>query len=134
MLGLLLELVVFVGDDMQRRLARDDLTAARAGVLWALRARGPVTQRELATALAVTPRNVTGLVDGLAAAGHVTREPHPTDRRATLVTLTPAGTRLVERLEDEQREFAGLLFDDMPAERLDALGGGLAEILERMRG
>ena len=40
-------------------------------------------------------RNVTGLVDALEGAGFVTRSPHPTDRRATVVSLTPQGTNLV---------------------------------------
>ncbi len=41
-----------------------------------------MTQRALADALQVTPRNVTGLVDALADSGFVERAPHPTDRRA----------------------------------------------------
>ena len=41
--------------------------------------------------LDVTPRNVTGLLDALEASGHAARTAHPTDRRASLVTLTNAG-------------------------------------------
>ena len=63
------------------------LTPSRTHLLWELGHRGPVPQRVLAEALKVTPRAVTGLVDALAADGLVTREPHPTDRRAALVTL-----------------------------------------------
>ncbi|MEN3610618.1 MarR family transcriptional regulator [Plantactinospora sp. ZYX-F-223] len=43
---------------------------------------------ELSQALKCTPRNVTGLVDALEAAGFVARSAHPTDRRATVVSLT----------------------------------------------
>jgi DNA-binding MarR family transcriptional regulator len=128
-----LELVVLLGDDMARSLARDGLTVSRAHLVWELRRRGPVTQRELAGALAVTARTVTGLVDGLAATGFVTREPHPTDRRATLVSLTAHGIRTAETLERGQRELAGLLFAGMPAARFDHLVAGLDEILERLR-
>ena len=45
----------------------------------------------LSTWPTVTPRNVTKLVDGLEAEGLVVREPHPHDRRATLIRITPAG-------------------------------------------
>jgi DNA-binding MarR family transcriptional regulator len=41
------------------------------------------------------PRNVTSLVDALESAGFVARSPHPTDRRATVVSLTRQGTILV---------------------------------------
>jgi DNA-binding MarR family transcriptional regulator len=37
---------------------------------------------------------VTWIVDRLEARGLVQRKPHPTDRRARLVVLTPAGARL----------------------------------------
>src|SRR5213592_1869533 len=87
----ILELVVLVNHDMTRSLAQDGLTGSRVRVLWELRQREPPTQRELADALGVTARTITGLIDGLVATGFVTREPHPTDRRATLVKLTGHG-------------------------------------------
>ena len=66
----------------------------------------------------MTPRNVTGLVDGLVASGHVTREPHPTDRRATLVTLTELGRRTVRDLRDSHEDLAGQLFGAVPSGQL----------------
>jgi DNA-binding MarR family transcriptional regulator len=72
-----LELTVLLGRDMTSSLARMGLTEARAHLLWELRARGPCTQRALASALRVTPRAVTALVDGLVETGFVTREPAP---------------------------------------------------------
>jgi DNA-binding MarR family transcriptional regulator len=47
--------------------------------------------------LNVTPRNVTGLVDGLEAAGLVERVPDPADRRATIVRMTPEGESVAQR-------------------------------------
>ena len=49
----------------------------------------------LADALAVAPRSVTSKVDVAEADGLVRRLPDPTDRRATLVELTPAGHDLL---------------------------------------
>ena len=71
-----LELVYLLDEDMTRALARDGLTKSRAPLVWHLHRRGPSTQKALADALGTTPRNVTGLVDGLAATGFVTRGPH----------------------------------------------------------
>lgn len=63
---------------------------ARGRVLWALQASGPVVMRALSKQLGISPRTVTGLIDALEADGWVTRSPHPEDRRATIVSITPA--------------------------------------------
>src|SRR5262245_19274072 len=64
------------------------LTPAWAEVIWLLHNGGPRTQRELSQVLKCTPRNVTGRVEALQTAGFVARSAHPTDRRATIVSLT----------------------------------------------
>lgn len=132
-LSRMLELVVLVNDDMTRSLARDGLTVSRAHVIWELRRRGSMTQAALADALSVSARNVTGLVDGLAATGFVTRAPHPTDRRATLVSLTDHGAATAEALERGQQEFAHFLFSTMADEQFDNFVDTLGEILGRLR-
>ena len=129
----ILELSVLINDDMTRSLARDQLTTSRAHILWVLVAQGPVTQRVLADALGVSARTMTGLIDKLVEAGHVTREPHPTDRRATLVTFTRRGARVAAALQRDQVEFARILFEGMPAKRLTGLIEGLDDVLTRLR-
>jgi DNA-binding MarR family transcriptional regulator len=129
----ILELVVLLNDDMTRSLARQGLTLSRATLLWTLRQTGPSPQRALADALGVTARTITGLVDGLQAAGLVTREPHPGDRRATLVTLTAAGSAIVETQAREQEELGRHLFGSMPAERFDGFVAGLGDVLHTLR-
>ena len=118
---------------MTDRLAREGLTVSRAGVLWQLRRQGPVTQRALADALGVSARTVTGLVDGLVETGFVTRQAHPTDRRATLVTFTPRGTRVVRALERERAAFTRELFAGMSGSAFDAFVDGLDHVLGRVR-
>jgi DNA-binding MarR family transcriptional regulator len=129
----LLEVTVLLGRDMTASLAASGLTVARATLLWTLRAAGPSTQRALADALGVSARNVTGLVDGLAAAGLVTREPHPADRRATLVTPTERGQALLDELGRGQAELAGQLFGGLSDARVGGLVSALDEVLERLR-
>jgi DNA-binding MarR family transcriptional regulator len=131
-LGLIFELVVLLNDDMTRSLARDGLTPSRAHVLWELRERGPSAQKDLADAMDVSARNITGLVDALVETGFVTREPHPTDRRATLVSFTSHGARTADALKRGQQELARLLFSGMPAERLDCFAKGMGEVLTRL--
>jgi DNA-binding MarR family transcriptional regulator len=129
----LLEVTVLLGRDMAEGLAAQGLTVARATLLWHPREHGPSTQRAVADALGVSPRNITGLVDGLVDGGLVTREPHPTDRRATLVSFTERGARLVDEFGAGQAELAGQLFGGLSSDRLECLTANLDEVLDRLR-
>ena len=128
-----LELAILINDDMTRSLARDGLTPTRAHLLWELHRRGPSTQRALAEALDVSPRNITGLVDALVATGFVTREPHPTDRRATLVSFTEHGARTAKALDVGREQLAELLFAGMSDENFDGFVAGLDAVLATIR-
>jgi DNA-binding MarR family transcriptional regulator len=130
----LLALHALLRDDMARFEQRHGLTGPRVHLLWVLGATGPSTQAALAQALGVSPRNVTGLVDGLAGSGHVTREAHPGDRRASLVTLTANGQDLVAALQRDHARLADQLFGDLPAERREDLVEMLDDTLGRLRG
>lgn len=106
----LFEVAVVLGELMNQRLAENGLTPARAEVIWLLHGRGELTHRELSGLLDCSPRNVTGLVDGLESAGFVARRRHPTDRRAVLVALTPRGKALTERWGVDRDEGTARLF------------------------
>lgn len=129
----LFELAVLLGDAMERGLAERGLTLARAELLWRLRRRGPMTQRELSEDLRCTPRNVTGLVDALEHGGLVERRPHPTDRRATLVGLTTAGSKVATTMDVGYTETASQLFDGFRSNELDGFVASMDRVLERLR-
>jgi DNA-binding MarR family transcriptional regulator len=129
-----LELTVLLGQDMTGSLAREDLTESRAHLMWQLQQRGPCTQATLATDLHVTPRAITALVDGLVATGFVTREPHPSDRRAALVTFTERGHATARALLDGHRRLAHQLFAGLPDDVFDGFDAGLLHVITRFRG
>ena len=54
-------------------------------------------QTELADALGITTSSVTSLIDRMERSGLVKRQPHPRDRRRTVVQLTKYGVESVER-------------------------------------
>ncbi|MQA75898.1 MAG: MarR family transcriptional regulator [Solirubrobacterales bacterium] len=117
---------------MAHGLAERGLTRARAELIWRLHEREPLTQRELADALGVTPRNVTALLDALQAGGFVDRAPHPTDRRATFVTLSERGRTVAAGLHADQRAFATLLFEGVAAPELARFDAALERIVARL--
>jgi DNA-binding MarR family transcriptional regulator len=75
----------------------DGLSYQRLRLLQELHCRGPAIMRDLGRQLGVSPRNMTAIVDGLEEAQLVIRRPHPTDRRATLVELSPGGAHEAEQ-------------------------------------
>ena len=133
MLDRVLELTVLLGQDMTEGLVRMGLTGSRAHLVWELQRRGPCTQRALADALKVAPRTVTTLIDALVESGFVTREPHPSDRRATLVTFTPRGRETSRALVEGHRRLARELFEDLPVDALDGFDAGLVHVVSRLR-
>ena len=66
-----------------------DLSASVA--LSHLSAHGPLSARELAGLVGVTPSSMTALLDRLEAQDLATRGRHPTDRRKTALTITERG-------------------------------------------
>ena len=126
-----LHLAMLVQADLTRFERQQGLTTARVHLLWVLGEAGPTNQQSLARALGVTPRNVTGLVDGLVASAHVSREPHPGDRRATLVTPTALGSQVIADLVGSHEDLAHRLFDDVPPERLATFADVLGSTTDR---
>ncbi|MFI9400780.1 MarR family winged helix-turn-helix transcriptional regulator [Nocardia sp. NPDC052316] len=53
----------------------------------------PITARELATRMSCEPSNATFVLDRLEQQDLIRREPHPSDRRAKQIVLTPTGKR-----------------------------------------
>ena len=73
------------------------LNYVRLQLLQALHCGGPAIMRDLGTQLGTSPRNMTAIVDALEDARLVVRRRHPTDRRATLIELSPEGAREAEQ-------------------------------------
>ena len=130
----LFELAVRLGEEMEKGLGERGLTRARAAVIWQLHQQGPVTQRTLSQALRVSPRNVTGLLDALEAGGYVARGRHPTDRRATLVSLTDQGAAAAARLHADYELGARALLGDIQPADLATFLGVLDHVLDRLSG
>jgi DNA-binding MarR family transcriptional regulator len=125
-----------VSREIERRLepvyAASGLEPGWYDVLATLRRAGPAYKlrpTDFAATLMLTSSGTTKRLDRLEAAGHITREPDPSDRRGVLIALTPKGRRLVDRaavthMANEKRILSGLT----PAEQRQ-----LADLLRKLR-
>jgi DNA-binding MarR family transcriptional regulator len=60
---------------------------------------GPMIQAQLSEALGCEPPSVTLMTRKLEAAGHIRREPAPSDKRASIVELTGSGRALASQVK-----------------------------------
>ncbi len=77
-----------------------DLTPAQLHIILWLGNDGPLTMGELARAVVVTEKTITGVVDRLERDLLVQRERDPADRRVVHVRLAPRGATLYRRIDE----------------------------------
>jgi DNA-binding MarR family transcriptional regulator len=90
---------------------------------------GPLTHAALAEAMMVDRPAATVAVDDLCARGLVIRASHPTDRRCKLVSLTPDGQRMTDKIESVVPP-PPPGWDDLSPSELDLL----ARLVRQLRG
>jgi DNA-binding MarR family transcriptional regulator len=128
----LLKVKALLERDVRRRL--DGFTLPQFDVLNQL-ARRPhgMTFVQLSRELLVTAGNLTGIADRLERDGLIRRGPHPEDRRAFKLTLTPRGRKALTRAVDEHHDAVTRLMARVPRNdlrRLRTLLGQLRDALE----
>jgi MarR family transcriptional regulator, transcriptional regulator for hemolysin len=96
----------------------------------AAKAKGPLSQSELAQRLDVEGATMVAMVDRLVKAGLVVREPSLTDRRVKRVVLTAAGDLLYDRVRTEAAAFRKELLDGIDPKKLLVA----TELLENLHG
>ncbi len=109
------------------------LTYARLRLLQTLHCGGPAIMRDLGDQLGVSPRNMTAMVDALEDAQLVVRRPHPTDRRATLVELSPSGAREAEQALEPRLDAMAELFEGFSAAEQQSFADALIRLGRAMR-
>jgi MarR family transcriptional regulator, lower aerobic nicotinate degradation pathway regulator len=90
-------------------------------VLTALAHLGPQVQAHLSEPLKIDKATMVGLVNDLEHKGLVQRQPHPSDRRAVLVSLTDAGQALLRRGYEISNHFAQRFFKGITQEEQELL-------------
>lgn len=82
---------------------------------------GFATPSQLAQHSGIGKAAMTQMLDGLAGAGWIDRNPHPDDRRKLTIRLTPASKRRLERFLPEHFGRMGRLTSELSAADLESL-------------
>ncbi|WP_172135478.1 MarR family winged helix-turn-helix transcriptional regulator [Adlercreutzia sp. ZJ473] len=85
--------------NLERALAPFGVTPVEWNAMNQLDHHGPLSQKRLAEALQKEQATITRTVDRMQRKGLVTRTPDPKDRRANIVSLTPASQELLTEIE-----------------------------------
>ncbi len=102
-----------------RRLRQEagvDLSPSLSSALAAIELHGPVTPSELAVYERVQRPTVTRVLARLLELELIERAGDPADRRSTLVSISPAGRRLLRELRTRKDVFLTERLDDLDAE------------------
>ena len=123
--------------ELQRRIDRDrrqyeldawmrlNLGIGQLKTLFFISNRGATTTGKLATALKVTPTNITGIIDRLLEKNLITRTGDPDDRRVLVLRTTPKGDELVAELRQKRRERMTELFNHLSEKEAEIVAQGL---------
>lgn len=102
----------------------DLVTSPQLRVLVTIATHGPRNLGEIAAELGVHASNATRTCDKIVRAGLLARSEDPADRRFVRLSLTKAGTALVERVITHRRTALAEVFAAMPADERDAAANG----------
>ena len=105
-----------------------NLTAPQLKTLFFISNKGATTPRQLASALHVTPSNVTGIVERLVEQGLVSREGKPEDRRVSLLRSTQQGESILAGLRERRISTLREVFSRLSEEELEDLVSGLSAL------
>ena len=123
--------------ELQRKIDRDrrqyeldawmslNLGIGQLKTLFFISNRGATTTGKLATALKVTPTNITGIIDRLLEKNLITRTGDPDDRRVLVLRTTSKGDELVAELRQKHRERMTELFNNLSEKEAEIAAHGL---------
>jgi DNA-binding MarR family transcriptional regulator len=97
-------------------------------------AEGPWTPTALADRVQMPLSTVLFRVKRLEQRGHAARIPNPDDKRSYLVSLTDEGQGLLKQARPRFRAYAEAVEEQLGADRIGGLRGGLAELREAIEG
>jgi DNA-binding MarR family transcriptional regulator len=113
-----------------RQEAATDLSPTAIAALASIERHAPVTPTRLAEIERVQRPTITRVINALAEAGAITREPDPDDGRSCRLSVTEAGAARLAGLRFRKSAYLARLLDSLPDEDVQVLERA-SQILER---
>ena len=106
-----------------------NLTIGQLKSLFFIESEGVTNFRKLASALRVTPPDVTRIIDCLVQQGLVSRQENPDDRRMMLLQVTTEGKSLLARLRESKTTHLYHILAQLSMGELMTLAQGLSALV-----
>jgi DNA-binding MarR family transcriptional regulator len=128
--------------ELQRQINRDmrkhtleawmglNLTVPQVKSLFFIANQGTTNFTKLATALGVTPANVTGIIDRLVEHDLVSRQENPDDRRSSILRVTEKGENTVANLRERRVSHTTKILSNLKVDELNDIKQGFSLFLE----
>lgn len=114
-----------------QRLETLGLTPRIWGALNVIDAETPLSQHELGRLIGMDPSSMVAAIDELERRGLVQRRPHPSDRRAHALSITPEGRETLGRGRELARSAQGELLAPLSADERRELHDLLLRVVQR---
>ena len=119
---------------LRHRLIELGLRPRQARVLSAINRIGEAHQKSLATEFDITPASISSMCDRLVAAGFITRQVDPNEKRAFLIRLTPEGERKVQDVRVAWNEIDEIVVNAIGKKAANTLAGLSVDLRDQLEG
>lgn len=119
---------LLVQDDMAKTLEPFGLRTGTFSALAVVTASPGISQSDLSEVLKIKRSGVVVVVDELECAGVLKRKPVKGDRRTNALTVTAAGRRLWDKVEEAVQNHEAVLFSDLSADEIAQLRNLLGRV------
>jgi DNA-binding MarR family transcriptional regulator len=131
--ALMKHLLVTTGRDFFAELEKSGVSLTQAKCLMLLTdAAEPKSVKAMADALGLSLPGVSRSIEAMVQRGEVTREEDPRDRRCKMVSVTPRGRRLYERLMAIRLAGVRRFVDELNEDEQEALAHGIDAVAGRI--
>ncbi len=118
--------VVRFARHLRGRRKDSSVSLTQLSALNALASDGPLTPGQLAARERVQPPSMTRVIASLSDLGLVSREPHPTDGRQVIVSLSDEGEHIITGEAKAREAWLRGRLAELSPEQIDTLGGAVA--------
>ena len=118
------------GSTIEAWMNLPSITMPQLKSLFFISNQGSTNLGKLASALAVTPANVTGIIDRLVEQKLVTRVENADDRRMLILRTTKKGEELVATLRERRRSVMDKALSGLTLDELVTLSRGLGSLVK----